>query len=54
MTWTNALMRAMWAEETINDIYDASIKDDKFALIALLNEKCQVKVKTPVRCRGQL
>ena len=32
----------------MNDIYDAGIKDDKFALIALLNEKCQVKVKTPV------
>ena len=41
---------AMWNEETMNDIYDAGVKDDTFALIlmALMNEKCQVKVKTPV------
>ena len=38
----------MWAEETMNDFYDAGVKDDKFALVSLLNEKCQVKVKTPV------
>ena len=38
----------MWNEETMNDIYDAGVKDDKFALMALMNEKCQVKVKTPV------
>ena len=29
-------------------MFDAGIKDDKFALISLLNEKCKVKVKTPV------
>ena len=39
---------SMWAEETMNDFYDAGVKDDKFALISLLNEKCNVKVKTPV------
>ena len=39
---------AMWAEETMNDLYDAGVQDDKFALTSLMNEKCQVKVKTPV------
>ena len=39
---------SMWAAETMNDIYDAGIKDDKFALVSLLNEKCKVTVKTPV------
>ena len=38
---------SMWAEETMNDIYDVGVKDDKFAL-SLMNSKCQVKVKTPV------
>ena len=32
---------AMWAEETVNNIYI-------FSLISLMNDKCQVKVKTPV------
>ena len=39
---------AMWAQETMNDVYDAGIQDDRFALISKMNEKCQVKVKTPV------
>jgi hypothetical protein len=39
---------SMWAEETMNDFYDVGVNDDKFALISLLNEKCNVKVKTPV------
>ena len=39
---------AMWAEETMNDFYDAGVKNDNFALISLMNETCQVKVKTPV------
>ena len=39
---------AMWQEETMNDYYDAGVRDDKFALTSLMNEKCQVKVKTPV------
>ena len=39
----------MWYEETMNDIYDAGIRDDKFTIIiSLLNQKCKVKVKTPV------
>ena len=39
---------AMWAEETMNDLYDVGARDEKFALISLMNDKCQVKVKTPV------
>ena len=38
----------MWAEETMNDAFDAGLKGDKFTLISLMNSKCQVKVKTPV------
>ena len=39
---------AMWAEETMNDLYDAGVQDNKFALVSLMNERCQVAVKTPV------
>ena len=39
---------AMWTEETMNDLYDAGVKDQNFSLISLMNDKCQVKVKTPV------
>ena len=38
----------MWAEETMNDAFDAGLKGDKSTLISLMNSKCQVKVKTPV------
>ena len=38
---------SMWSE-TRNDFYDLGVKDEKFALISLMNEKCNVKVKTPV------
>ena len=38
----------MWSEETMNDFYDVGVKDETFALISLMNEKCNVKVKTPV------
>ena len=39
---------AMWSQETMNDLYDSGIKDDKFTLISKMNQKCHVKVKTPV------
>ena len=39
---------AMWAEESMNDFYDAGVRDDQFSLISLMNQKCKVKVKTPV------
>ena len=38
----------MWAEETLNDLYDVGLRNEKFALISLMNEKCNVSVKTPV------
>ena len=38
----------MWAGETMNDFYDAGVRDDRFSLISLMNEQCKVKVKTPV------
>ena len=37
----------MWHAETMNDIWDTSIQDDKFAMIASLDQECFVKVKTP-------
>ena len=39
---------ATWAEETMNDLYDVGVNDDRFALISMMNKTCQVKVKTPV------
>ena len=39
---------AMWTQETMNDLYDSGMKDDKFTLISKMNQKCHVKVKTPV------
>jgi hypothetical protein len=38
----------MLSSETMNDIYDLGVKDDKFVLISKMNEKCKVRVKTPV------
>ena len=46
MIWKND--DAMWTEETMNDYFDAGVQDDKFALTALMNDKCKVKIKTPV------
>ena len=37
----------MWFEDTHNDIYDVKVTDDKFALIAKLDETANVIVKTP-------
>ena len=37
----------MWFAETHNDLFDVKVKDDKFALIAKLDEKADVVVKTP-------
>ena len=38
----------MWLKETINDVYDANIKDDKIALLYESNKTSQVSIKTPV------
>ena len=34
---------SMWYEETMNDLWDAGIQDEKFALIGKLNEKCNIQ-----------
>ena len=39
---------SMWYEETMYDLWDSGIQDDKFAVIAKLNEKCKIAIKTPV------
>ena len=39
---------AMWYQETMNDMWDVGIQDDKFALMAKMNEKCNIAIKTPV------
>ena len=38
---------AMWYQETMNDMWDVGVQDDKFALMAKMNEKCSIAVKTP-------
>ena len=38
---------SMWLEDTINDLYEAGITDDKLALIYKSNETNKVAVKTP-------
>ena len=38
----------MWYEDTMNDLWDVSVNNDKFALISKLDEKCKIVVKTPV------
>ena len=37
----------MWFEETMNDLWDVKVQDDRFALISKLDEKCRIVVKTP-------
>ena len=37
----------MWFEETLNDLWDVNIQNDKFALISKLDEQCKAVVKTP-------
>ena len=39
---------SMWFEETMNDLWDAGVQNDKFAVIAKMNEHCNIAVKTPV------
>ena len=38
----------MWRKETMNDLYDLGVQDDKFVLVSKMNEECKVTVKTPV------
>ena len=43
----------MWHAETMKDIYDTKVQDDKFAMIAKLDEKCSINVKTPCGDTGE-
>ena len=38
---------AMWYQETMNDMWDVGVKDNKFALMAKMNKECNIAVKTP-------
>ena len=42
----------MWYEETLNDLWDVKIQNDKFALISRLEEKCKIVVKIARRTTG--
>ena len=33
--------------ETVNDLFEAGVNDDKFVLVANSNKSCQIAVKTP-------
>ena len=39
---------AQWYEETMNDLWDVGVRDDRFALIGEMNSKCNIAIKTPV------
>ena len=39
---------AMWHQETMKDLWDVGVQDDKFALISEMNTRCQIAIKTPV------
>ena len=39
---------SMWFQETMKDLWDAGVKDDKFVLISEMNTNCNIAVKTPV------
>ena len=38
----------MWYQETMNDMWDVGVQDDKFALMAKMNKQCNISIKTPV------
>ena len=37
----------MWYEETLNDLWNVKVQDDRFALISKLDERCKIVMKTP-------
>ena len=44
---------AMWYKETMNDMWDVGVQDDRFALMAKMNEKCSIGIKFGFRTRRQ-
>ena len=45
MTFLNVLTLS---EETMNDLWDVGVTDDRFSVISELNKKCNISVRTPV------
>ena len=39
---------AMWHQETMNELWNVGINEDKFSLISQMNKRCQIAIKTPV------
>ena len=39
---------SMWLEDTMNDLFEAGVVDDKLALLFEANKEVKVAVKTPV------
>jgi hypothetical protein len=39
---------SMWFQETMNDLWDAGVQDDRFAVVSKMNQTCDIAVKTPV------
>ena len=39
---------SQWYSETMNDLWDVGLRDDKFAIISELNSKCNIAIRTPV------
>ena len=39
---------AQWHAETMNDLWDVGVTDDKFAVISEMNTTCNISVRTPV------
>ena len=46
--WDNSKMfDSMFFKETLNDLYDAGVEDDKVALWYESNKKCDIAIRTP-------
>ena len=46
VTYVKKCFDTMWAEETLNDLYDLGFKNDKLSLLALGDEHASVAMKT--------
>ena len=40
---------SQWHEETMNNLWDVGVTDDKFTLISKMNKKCNLSIRTPVQ-----
>ena len=39
---------AQWPAETLNNMWDVGLSDDKFAVVSELNRRCNIAIRTPV------